>query len=85
VQVALEEEEIGIKRSKSADLVRPTRARSQEWRVSLEEVIDVVQELKWNIALLKIVQQVLVGSASQRWHELQLDLKFVLGARPERS
>jgi hypothetical protein len=73
-KVTFDEKEIGLKRWESAELVAPTRANLQECRVSLEEVINVVQEVKGDLALLEVVQQVLISPASERGHELQLDL-----------
>lgn len=51
-QVALDEEEVGLQRRKGAELVAPIRASLQETRVSLEKVVNVVQEVKRDLALL---------------------------------
>jgi hypothetical protein len=51
--------------------------------MSLEKVIDVVQEVKRDVAPLQVVQQVLISPASERGHELQLDLGTILETRCE--
>jgi hypothetical protein len=82
-QVAFDEEEIGLKGRTSTELVAPTRASLRECRVSLKEVVNVVQEVKRDLALLEVVQQVLICSASKRRHKLQLNLGAILEARSE--
>jgi hypothetical protein len=51
--------------------------------VSLEEVINVIQEVKGDVAPLQVVQEVLISPASERGHELQLDLRTILETRSE--
>lgn len=82
-QVTLDKEEVGLQRRQSVELVAPTRTSLQESQVSLEEVVNVVEEVKRDLALLKVVKQILVCSASQRRHELQLDLGSILETRLE--
>jgi hypothetical protein len=82
-QVTLDEEEIGLERGQGAELVAPTRTSLQETRVSLEEVVDVVQEVKRDVAPLQVVQQVLISPASERGHKLQLYLGTILETRSE--
>lgn len=64
-QVTFHKEEVGLQRRKSIELVAPTRTSLQESWVSLEEIINVVQKVKGNLALLEVVQKFLVGSASE--------------------
>jgi len=45
-QVALDEEEIGLERRQGTELVAPVWAGFQETWVSLEKVVNVVQEVK---------------------------------------
>lgn len=82
-QVTLDKEEIGLERTESTELVTPIRASLQETWVSLEEVVDVVQKVKRDLALLQIVEQFLVCPASERGHGLQLNLRAIVEARLE--
>lgn len=64
-QITLDKEEIGLQRWKDAELIAPIWASLQETWVSLEKIVNVVQEVKRDFALLQVVEQFLICPASE--------------------